>query len=95
MKGVLAIAGDGPAKDEKTCTADLKSGSPYYPCMVYLPSTIKINQMQVNIPVPWILWGIATRFFLTFLFYYDFFVAIGITLKTKFVFCANIAKSQC
>ena len=48
--------------------------------------------MQVNIPVPWILWGIATRFFLTFLFYYDFFVAIGITLKTQFVFCANIGQ---
>ncbi len=30
MKGVLAIAGDGPAKDEEACTAaDFKSGIVY------------------------------------------------------------------
>ena len=95
MKGVLAIAGDGPAKDEETCTADFKSGSPYYPCMVYLPTTIKINRMQVNIPYMDPMGYSYKILFDCLVLLYDFFVAIGITLKTQFVFCANIAKSQC
>ena len=51
----IAIEGGGTRIPEKRTKKNYYT--PYDPCMVYLPTcAIKINQMQVNIPVPWILW---------------------------------------